>query len=714
MPKRVVIFILLLVVIFYASFKPVNASISSCPINSYSPQSLTSGESATIVFNITNNDESSNLLHWLKVTAPSNFVITSLDGPSSGGTTINESGSEAVIMTTLSSGESGDFSVGVNTTGGVTSSGSFNIQASDSSSGDSPANCSGDTNVSLTSGGSSAITISNISLSVSDKSATITWSSSIPTTGSVQYGTSSGYGSSVGDTSLGTSHSVTLSSLSPSTQYHYLVTSTDQSNNTASLTDKTFTTSPSGETKVVTSTVTSTITNTVREVYKDVILPSIRIKTDFKKIYKIFPTIDFVASDGSGISRLRYSTDDGRNWLPISIDDKIGKKQIVSSFDSNVTDDGEYILIIEATDSAGNKNLTKPIKFTIDRLSPIIGPLIVMAGPQIVGKENDGILNLIANTEYKFILSSSGGPNTITMSCGDNVYNFQKNIDSGVWTAKIKFDTSVNECSPEIIAIDGAGNQQEKVGQKIIVNKKGKFKNGLITVYWYDDYENRFVKWDASSYGQENPIATNSVDGYSLLLPKGKYYLEAKSLGKRTTVSNIINLDSVAIVNDDWLLSPVWKFWQFTEEKKINPKKLGSGEWEDSVFELPNIKLINTDKSSLSTYDLRGHVSVVGITTTWHPLTNEYLKTLEDLKNSGVSVYPIMLQEKFSTVNFLKRRGGYKLDIYSDQDGDMLKGLDIRELPVTLIVDKYGKILKQKVGLIPSKSEVLQEIVNIY
>lgn len=714
MPKRVGFLILLLVVIFYASFGFANASISSCSVNSVSPQSLTAGNASTIVFNITNNDEASNLLHWVKIVAPSNFVITSLDGPSAGGTTINESGSEAYMSTTLSSGESGDFSLGVTTTGGVTTSGSFSVQTSDSTDGSSAVTCGGDTTVSLTSGGSSAISITNVSLSVTDTSAVFTWTTSLPTTGSVQYGTTSGYGSSVNDTTLGTSHSVTISSLSASTVYHYLVLSTDQSNNTANISDRTFTTSASGETRTVTTTVTSTVTNNVREVYKDVILPSIKIKSDLEKVYKVFPEIDFVASDDSGISRLRYSIDGGQNWLPISIEDKIGKKQIASTFEPYVVDDGEYSLIIEVTDAAGNKNVTKSVKITIDRLSPILGPLVVMAGPQIINTEKDNILNLITGTEYKFLLSAAGGPNNIKMFCGDNIYDFQKNIDSGVWFAKIKFDNSINECSSKIVAVDGADNKQEKIDKKIVVNKKGKFKNGVITVYWYDDFENRFVKWDASSYGQDNPIVTNSTDGYSLMLPKGKYYIEAKSAGKRTTVSNILDLKSAAIINDDWELNPLWKFWQFTEEKKITPKVLGSSKWEDVSDLLPNVKLVSSDNTAFSTLDLRGHISILGITTTWYPSTNDYLKFLEDVKNNGVYVVPVMLQEKSSLVSFLKRRGGYKLDIYSDQDGELLKDLNINELPITLIIDKHGKILKQKVGLFNSKDDLLQEIAKTY
>ncbi len=713
MPKRVVVLILLLVVIFYASFKPINASISSCSINSVSPQSLTAGDASTVVFNITNNDEASNLLHWVKIVAPSNFVITSFDGPNSGGSSISGNGSEATIMTTLSSGESGDFSVGVTTTGGVTTSGSFGIQASDTAEGDSPVSCGGDTTVSLTSGGSSAISITNVSLSVTDTSAVFTWSTSLPTTGSVQYGQSTAYGNTVNDTTLGTSHSVSISNLSASTVYHYLVSSTDQSNNTANIADRTFTTSASGETRTVTTTVTSTVTNIVREVYKDVNLPSIIIKSKISKVYTVFPKIEFSAVDDTGISRIRYSIDGGQNWSPVDIGEKIGAKKIESSFTSITSDDGDYPVLIEVTDSSGNRSFSKTLEIVIDRLPPTVGPVLVMAGPQIINTGIGGVLSLLADVEYRFVLTTSGGPNKITLNCGSNVYQFNKNIDSGVWSSEIKFDSSIEECVPVITASDGAGNVQEKIDDKILISKAGYIKNSTLTVYWFDDVENRFVVWDASIYGQENPITTNSLGKYSFMLPAGKYYIEAKSLGKRTTVSNIIKLESTSIINDSWELLPAWKFWQIAEQKIINPKSSGDTGWTKTNVNLPNFKLIDSSVNKFSTLDIRGGVSVILLSNSWHPNITNHLNLLNGLRLKGIKVYPVLLQEKGANAKYLKRRGGYEMNIYTDPDGIMLGSLNIHELPAYLIVDKYGNVVKQKLGDIKKEQEIIDAIVDL-
>ena len=76
-------------------------------------------------------------------------------------------------------------------------------------------------------------------------STTISWDTNVLTNGQVFYGLTSGYGSQsllLDNTVKITSHSTTLLSLSPSTTYHFKVTSTDAGSNSVSSSDFTFTT----------------------------------------------------------------------------------------------------------------------------------------------------------------------------------------------------------------------------------------------------------------------------------------------------------------------------------------------------------------------------------------------------------------------------------------------------------------------------------------
>ena len=86
--------------------------------------------------------------------------------------------------------------------------------------------------------------ISSISSgSPTNSSATITWTTNENASSTVAYGTTTSYGSASSSASFVTSHSITLSGLSPSTTYHYQVQATDSLGNVATSSDQTFTTS---------------------------------------------------------------------------------------------------------------------------------------------------------------------------------------------------------------------------------------------------------------------------------------------------------------------------------------------------------------------------------------------------------------------------------------------------------------------------------------
>jgi len=88
-----------------------------------------------------------------------------------------------------------------------------------------------------------ALQISNVQTSsVGSSSAVITWTTNNSASSQVDYGTTTAYGSNVADTATVTSHSVTLTGLTPNTTYHYQVSGTDTFGQNAASPDATFTT----------------------------------------------------------------------------------------------------------------------------------------------------------------------------------------------------------------------------------------------------------------------------------------------------------------------------------------------------------------------------------------------------------------------------------------------------------------------------------------
>src|SRR5205807_259603 len=80
---------------------------------------------------------------------------------------------------------------------------------------------------------------------ITSSSATIAWSTDEPADSQVEYGTTTAYGSSTSlDPTRVTSHSQTLSGLSPATTYHYRVKSKDAAGTVADTADFKFPSNP--------------------------------------------------------------------------------------------------------------------------------------------------------------------------------------------------------------------------------------------------------------------------------------------------------------------------------------------------------------------------------------------------------------------------------------------------------------------------------------
>jgi phosphodiesterase/alkaline phosphatase D-like protein len=95
---------------------------------------------------------------------------------------------------------------------------------------------------------------------IASTSANITWTTDQPSDSLVQWGLTTAYGSSTQDATLVLAHARTLSGLSPSTLYHYRVTSRNSQGAAGSSADLTFTTAPI--TAVISAVASSNITTT--------------------------------------------------------------------------------------------------------------------------------------------------------------------------------------------------------------------------------------------------------------------------------------------------------------------------------------------------------------------------------------------------------------------------------------------------------------------
>ena len=84
--------------------------------------------------------------------------------------------------------------------------------------------------------------ISNVKVTTTKSTATVTWNTDKPANSVLDYGSNNLYGSNKNDPTKTTAHSISLTDLNSNTAYHYQAKSADSNNNTASSGDKVFTT----------------------------------------------------------------------------------------------------------------------------------------------------------------------------------------------------------------------------------------------------------------------------------------------------------------------------------------------------------------------------------------------------------------------------------------------------------------------------------------
>jgi hypothetical protein len=160
--------------------------------------------------------------------------------------------------------------------------------------------------------------ISNIEVTESSDSATITWITDQPSDSLVEYGVTTSYEYSVSDPAMTTSHSVTLTELNPGAIYHFSVTSTNTYGFSSSSDDNTFTTMGP-----ITLTITSPLENDTINRADVIVKGTVANSTGNETGVAV-----------NGIAAVVYNGEFFVNHVPLQ--------------------DGEYTITANAVDTAGN------------------------------------------------------------------------------------------------------------------------------------------------------------------------------------------------------------------------------------------------------------------------------------------------------------------------------------------------------------------------
>jgi len=725
MPRKVLIglfLVLLSLITIRSALNPdrTQAAISACSVT-VGPNFQNVGSSGTLSFGITNNDDSSNSIRWIKITAPSsNFVITNATGLYQSSFELNSSATEVTIKVTgLSPAEYGEYYLSITTGNNVMPAQSFTVQVSDTDAGDNPVSCSGDTTVSITSPGQEIINISNLLVSFTSTSAVIAWNTTASATSQVEYGTTNQYGSLKTDSSLVTTHAVSLTGLSSSTVYHFRVTSVNANNDTAQLTDNTFTTAATG------TTTTSTVTVTTATTVSDTTLPGISVSTIFSEPYEATPVISGVATDNSGVSQVEYSIDGGKNWIPVDKLSEIGAKSASFEFTPVGLSDGNFKIRARATDSSGNKTVSKEYTLIIDRLPPLIGGALYSIGPQIIYPKG-GVLVVPGGIDINTVFSSSGGVTRAEISTDSQTFSLASNSGSSLWSGKLNFD-KVGEYKLDIKSEDGAGNVSERDIDRVLVLEPGSIvsdkdlsavNKAKVSVFVRDVSLLTFSSWDADTWSQINPQEVGEDGKYHLVLPPGTYYVQVEADGFKTLKTNIFEVTQTTPIVATFKLSkgvtlnlgplhiPLSIFGHTTVDIDLN---LDAPQAKSELIgkDLPFFELFS-DAGAVDSMLFRGKPTLISVTATWHPQASAQMKGLEEI-DTNANVLVVTTQDSISKTRVYSKKGQYDLKFLADPDGALIGILGVGSLPAHYFVDRRGVVTEVLTGLI-TKEQILKNL----
>lgn len=748
MPKIFFLILPMLVVVtvsFFITSMPAIGAINNCSVTQKT-RSMDSNQQQTLNFDIT-NQASTNIV-WVKISAPSGFTI---NGAQASGFSVSVSSSEVVFSGgSINPTSNLSFQVEIRSGNSAQSPSSFSVQTSDTSNGDSPYACSGNTSVEIT-GQGLVVTLSNITVSdITATEATVTWNTSMAATSKVDVYNNGNLVLSRTNTNQATSHRIILTGLTPTTSYYYQVFSTDSSGFTASSGNNTFLTLASStqtsgpaESPATTSGGSETTSgsinqgssnsrklrkptnNTPRPTYKpmpDTQSPKAKVATNFEKSYRIAPKISGIAEDNEGIKSVDYSIDNGESWLPVTLKNEKSSR-VEFDFTPQDLPDGNYNIRFRAKDLSGNIGVSDPETLVIDILPPQIGIGAISLGPHIINPNQNGEIFLLEGQEYKITLSSIGGPISIDLissldkkDAPERVFSLSKDKNNNLWGGIILFEGK-GDTKLTAKTVDGNGNRSEKVinnlklasaGQVLDGNKKA-IDDALVSVFVFNPNSNSFKLWDGSSFGQNNPQKTDQLGKYKLILPEGKYYLEVKKPGYKKLLTKLFSVQNTSFVNSNFSLQPggeinlgplnfLFDIFIKKQAVELNNNLNPTGTNIDKKgLKIASLRIKNQNPI----YDFSADdKSILTVLNSWSPQTFDQLKYLQEASsNLKLETVVVMPHESKAKVELFTKKGNYQIAILPDPEGKIIGQLDTTFVPTHYYLEK-GVLQNIKFGLL--------------
>lgn len=706
---------------------------STCTIT-VNPSIIATGSQTQVDFTITNTG--ADPISWIQLQRPT-LSYTVLEGAQSGWSNSTDEDGTTLSDGTVDPGGTATIQLEILAAPQEEETAAWTVRLSSNNDGSDMFTCDGSTSTTISSpptppmpNGQSDIRVSTLT----PTSATVTWQSSLASTSYVYYGPSGSYGHVATTSGSGLSHAVTLTGLTPSTLYHYMVAGSDASAHNLFSSDNTFMTPAEPLPATPPAPEPNAAPKQFAKVQNDTTAPVITVKTALAQPFATAPTVTGSVTDNGRVARIQYSTDGGQNWLPAT-STGLGTTKAGFSTSPFLQGDGNYLLVIAATDSNGNQGTSQPATLVIDRLLPQVGPPVISFGPEVITPNTHNVMNLLVGASYQVIASAVGGATAVRLEANPvagsaavpGSFTLAQSADDGLWSGQLSFKLAGTY---HLMAVgrDGANNQTSQQIMTVVVNPAGHVLDGdshlpiantKLTVHVFESSTRTWQIWEGGPYRQTNPQLTRTDGTYSFTVPAGTYFVSAEapnhvtftsegfSTDKPFNIAAILTLMSLPHISLGPLTiyQPDWG-WQ-AQALPASPSVATAAGQSLVGQQLPAFDLPTLAGGHLNSVKLEGRPTDVVVLTTWAGDGQNQLPALAEAQtHNDINVMPLFSQQRRGQVSAYIDMAGYQLAGLVDPDGIVAPKLLAGSQPMHLFIDRTGRIKKVALGVL-SKSEIL-------
>ncbi|MCA9388352.1 tandem-95 repeat protein, partial [Candidatus Berkelbacteria bacterium] len=344
----------------------------------------------------------------------------------------------------------------------------------------------------------------------------------------------------------------------------------------------------------------------------------------------------------------------------------------------------------------------------------------------------NGIIQASINQPQTFYLEAIGATSANLVNVTTNeVIPMTFDPDLKLWTTSFLLDqTGTFEFEGQIANVGGSYTRQIN---SVVVSDLSSVTDqqtnqpvtSLVTIYEQDPDTGNFEVWNGEAFAQQNPFQTDGQ--YSLILPRGEFYLRVDAPGYNSVTSLITEINDQSIVSADTQLIPTGNiFAQFaslfstTDQSSnfsLNPTPLPNFDLLPPGEVVPDVLVKTNTRAEFNLFDDLDPTkpAILMVYSKWNTLAQEQVDIFQSLASQlgdNIEFVPLTTMEPDNLNLVYLLRGQYGLEMYKP-NSQFFDDYFITSLPEFFFLNENRELVDRIVGP-QSESSLETQINNIF